>query len=235
MSDAPPNLLYQRIEKRQNVLGLSAAGASLAAGLSKAYIKNIKEGKSRSPRVEELTRLAVVLQTTVEWLTTGEGIEDIRNQQPVDRTSPGSFTPVTLPGRPLVGERNLPVFAAAMGGDGHHIVSFDAIDYVKRPSLLENVRDAYGIYIIGTSMIPAYEPGDLALVNPHLPPTFNANVVLYHVPPFNIPEAEAMVKRVIGYDDRDWNLRQYNPAKDFTESRADWPYCHRIVGKYDAR
>lgn len=224
--------LYARILKRLNALGLSAQRASLDAGLSKAYIKNIKEGKSRSPRVEELTRLAFALKTTVEWLTTEEGIEDIRDEQPIDRTAASSFRPITMLGRPLVGERNLPVFAAAMGGEGHHIITFDAIDHVKRPAILENVRDAYGIYIIGTSMIPAFRPGDMALVNPHKPPTTDCDVVLFHVPPFNIPEAEAIVKTLVGFDDRDWRLRQYNPARDFTEARADWPYCHRIVGNY---
>ncbi|WP_142627492.1 S24 family peptidase [Rhizobium sp. P007] len=145
------------------------------------------------------------------------------------------FTPTVVPGRELVGEKNLPVFAAAMGGEGHQIVTFDAIDYVKRPSILENVKDAYGVYIVGESMTPAFEPGDMALVHPHLPPARDKNVVLYHVPPFGHGEAEAIVKRLVRWSDRDWHLKQYNPSIEFTESRADWKWCHRIVGKYEAR
>jgi len=151
-----------------------------------------------------------------------------------------TFAPSIIPGRELVGDRNFPVFAAARGGsEGHQIVSFEAIDYVKRPSILDQVKDAYGLYIVGESMVPAFEPGDMALVHPHLPPARDKNVVLYHVPPTTGAEAEAMVKRLVRHDDRDWHLRQFNPPegmeRDFTVPRADWAYCHRIVGKYEAR
>lgn len=133
----------------------------------------------------------------------------------------------------LVGHKNLPVYAAAMGGDGHVIVTFDAIDYVKRPAILETVRDAYSVYIVGESMIPAFRPGDLSLIHPHLPPSRETDVVLFHLPPEN--EAECMIKRLIGISDRNWRLEQYNEFKQFDASRADWPVCHRVVGKYSAR
>jgi hypothetical protein len=48
-------------------------------------------------------------------------------------------------------------------------------------------------------------------------------------------EAEAIIKTLIGMSQRDWKLRQYQPARDFTESRIDWPVCHRIVGKRNVR
>lgn len=153
-------------------------------------------------------------------------------KQPIaDVFSPNVF----IPGRDLVGDRNFPIYAAAMGGDGHQIVTFDAIDYVKRPAILENVKGAYGLYIVGESMVPAYEPGDMALIHPHLPPAREKNVVLYHVPPSGSGEVEAIVKRLVRYNDREWHLKQYNPAAEFVESRADWKVCHRIVGRYEAR
>ncbi|WP_429807182.1 S24 family peptidase [Ensifer sp. B1-9] len=148
------------------------------------------------------------------------------------RRAPG-FAPQIVPGEQLVGHRDLPIFAAAQGGDGHVIVTFDAVEYVKRPSVLEGVRGAYGIYLTGSSMIPAYEPGDMALVHPHLPPARDKDVVLYHVPPAN--DAEAIIKRLVSFNDREWTLRQYNPFLEFTESRVEWSFCHRVVGKYSAR
>ncbi|WP_439618339.1 S24 family peptidase [Shinella sp.] len=144
-----------------------------------------------------------------------------------------AFTPVITPGTELVGQRDFPIFAAAKGGDGHVIVTFDAIEYVKRPAILEGVRDAYGILLTGESMVPAYWPGDMALVHPHLQPSRDSDVVLYHVSPTS--EAEAIIKRLVSFNDREWHLKQYNPATDFTESRADWTICHRVVGKYNAR
>lgn len=146
-----------------------------------------------------------------------------------------AFKPQITPGNELVGDKNFPVYAAAMGGDGHQIVTFEAIDYVKRPAVLENVKNAYGLYIVGESMSPAYEPGDMALVHPHLPPARDKNVVLYHVPPAGTGDVEAIVKRLVRWTETEWVLRQYNPMKEFSEARADWTTCHRIVGKYDGR
>lgn len=142
-----------------------------------------------------------------------------------------SFSPSVVPGNQLVGDRSFPIYAAAMGGDGHHIVTFEAIDYVRRPSILEHVSDGYGLYIVGDSMSPAYEAGDLALVNPRLPPAREKDVVLYHVPPQG-GEAEAIIKRLVRFNDIEWGLKQYNPLMEFQESRADWTVCHRIAGKY---
>lgn len=127
----------------------------------------------------------------------------------------------------------VPVYAAAQGGEGHLIIDFHPIDEVTPPEDIARVRGAYGILIVGESMVPAYRPGDIAWVNPHKPPERDTDVVLYHVPPNG--EAEAIIKMLIGFSPREWKLRQYQPPKDFTESTADWTVCHRIVGKKNVR
>lgn len=230
-----PSPLAARIQKRLDATGKSMRRASLEVG-SDALIRNIMAGKSKSPRAENLLGIATALGTSTSWLLTGEGPEEVSadsSNNPVK-----GFQPTIVAGKELVGDKNFPVYAAARGGsEGHQIITFEAIDYVKRPTLLENVRDAYGVYVVGESMIPAFEPGDMALVHPHLPPARDKNVVLYHVPP--VAEAEALIKRLLRYDDRDWHLRQFNPpegeAMDFSVTRSDWTVCHRIVGKYEAR
>jgi phage repressor protein C with HTH and peptisase S24 domain len=158
------------------------------------------------------------------WLLYGDGGRGM-----ADVIAPPSL----IPGEELVGARDFPVYAAAMGGHGHEIVTFDPIDWVKRPVILERVKGAYGILVVNTSMSPMYRPNDIALINPHLAPTPDTEVVLYHTPPHG--EAEAMIKTLVGSTAKEWKLRQYNPAQDFTEDRVDWPICHRVVGKYDRR
>ncbi|HEU5019656.1 MAG TPA: S24 family peptidase [Pseudolabrys sp.] len=174
-------------------------------------------------------RYAAAYRISEGWLLTGEG-------QGPDGTVIAPPKPVTqiVPGSELVSAQKMPVYAAAMGGEGHIIVSFDAIDQVKRPSELENVRGGYGLLIKGTSMIPALWDGDMALVNPHLTPTRDTNVILYHTPP-NGGEVEAIVKHLLRWTDREWYLKQWNPVHEFTEFRQEWPICHRVVGKYDRR
>lgn len=113
------------------------------------------------------------------------------------------------------------------------LVTFEPIDWVKRPFFLEGAKGAYSILITGESMIPVFEPGDMALVRNQLPSSPEADVILYGAEPQG--EVEAMVKRAIRWNDKTWTLRQWNPKKDFTEHRADWPIAHWVVGKYNAR
>ncbi|OCP17787.1 MULTISPECIES: S24 family peptidase [unclassified Ensifer] len=195
---------------------------SIAIGKNHAYIQQFVERESpRELRERDVRTITDLISATPD---AGEA------SQP---RSPTGFNPQIVPGEQLVGHRDLPIFVAAQGGDGHVIVTFDAVEYVKRPSVLEGVKGAYGIYLTGTSMIPAYEPGDMALVHPHLPPARDKDVVLYHVPPAN--DAEAIIKRLVSFNDREWTLKQYNPYLEFTESRVEWSFCHRVVGKYSAR
>lgn len=127
----------------------------------------------------------------------------------------------------------IPVYSAAQGGQGHVIIDFNPIEEARPPEELVRVRNAYGILIVGDSMVPAYKPGDIAWVNPHKPLERDTDVVLYHVPPNG--EAEAIIKTLVSFSDREWKLRQYQPPLDFAESRIDWPICHRIVGKKNVR
>lgn len=69
--------LADRIARRLERVGLSARAASLEAGLSDAFVRNILKGKSQSPRAENFEALAAVLKTTSSWLLKGEGSEEI--------------------------------------------------------------------------------------------------------------------------------------------------------------
>lgn len=163
------------------------------------------------------------------WLLTGEG-----KGPEGDVILPDRETVSLVPGRELISATRMPVYAAAMGGDGHIIVSFDQIDEIKRPAELENVKGGYGLLIKGSSMVPALWEGDMALVNPHLPPAREFNHIFYHEPPHS-SDVEAMVKQLDSWNDRDWTLTQWNPKNTWKESRQVWRVCHRVVGKYDRR
>lgn len=131
------------------------------------------------------------------------------------------------------GGPTIPIYAAAKGGDGHLIITFDPIEHMGPPEDLMRVRNAYGILVVGESMVPAFRPGDIAWVNPNRPPERDIEAVFYHVPPHG--EAEAMIKTLVSFSPTEWKLRQYQPPKEWSESRLDWPVCHRIIGKKSAR
>ena len=86
--------LLKRIGERLAATGKSERGAAEEAGLSGSTIRNIREGKVASPRLDTLRRLAAVLDTRVEWLAFGS-----EDQEGARRSA---FTASTLPlsGRP---------------------------------------------------------------------------------------------------------------------------------------
>lgn len=147
--------------------------------------------------------------------------------------SRGSDAPGAAAPLPTFGTKSLPVYAAAMGGDGHVIITFDPIEYIERPSYLERVSGAYGVYIVGDSMYPAYRPSDIAYIHPQLPPSKDTDVVLFHTPP--VANAECIIKQLNGWDDRQWHLEQFNPPLKFSVDKADWPVCHRVLGRHNRR
>jgi transcriptional regulator with XRE-family HTH domain len=68
-------MIAARIEKRLKALGLKRAAASRRAQLNETYVRDLIEGRVRTPRAEHLSRLAAVLHTTPEWLLEGRGPE----------------------------------------------------------------------------------------------------------------------------------------------------------------
>ena len=74
------------------------------------------------------------------------------------------------PAPEFLGERDLRVYAAVEGGPGVMVVSTDPIELVPRPWYMREVRDGYAVLVVGESMVPAFKPGDMAIVNPRLPP-----------------------------------------------------------------
>jgi phage repressor protein C with HTH and peptisase S24 domain len=231
--------LKQRIVERLKAVGLTANAASLQATGNISTIPNILNDRSKNPRLDTLEKVAKVLRCRVEWLATGDGSPEALVDAPADdKEAPRTkgqrvlYVPsdeIVLPGRSVL----LPVYSGAAAGSGKIIIGPDIVDRVAMPAALKDVKDAYGILVDGESMVPAYEPGDVAWVHPHLRPMRGKTHILYHTPPLG-EDTEAIIKRLDGWNDREWNLWQWNPPKAFTESRKIWPICHRVVGKYEA-
>lgn len=176
------------------------------------------------------------LVSKIETALIGRGVPPITREEIWELAGPEFAVAAAEPKGimvPTFGNKNLPVMAAAMGGDGHVIISFDPIEYIDRPSYLEHVPDAYGVYIVGDSMYPAYRPSDIAYVHPRLPPAKDTDVVLFHTPP--TANAECIIKQLNGWDDKQWHLEQFRPASEFKVDRIDWPVCHRVLGRHNRR
>lgn len=125
-------------------------------------------------------------------------------------------------------DKVFPYFAAAEGGDGAIILSWDAIEYSYPPPGLETVRGAYGMFIVGESMEPRYERGERVWVNPNLPPRPGNDVLIFQS---RDGETTALVKRLIRATPSEWLVSQFNPPKRLSLPRKTWVHCHVITGR----
>lgn len=124
------------------------------------------------------------------------------------------------------------VIGTAEGGSGTLIFT-GVIEVVQRPPSLASVKDPYGVLVTGESMIPAFRPGDVALVHPYLVPRPDDDVVLEREDQDGA--RYGMIKTFLGERAGSWRLRQWHPHRDFIRPRKEWPKCNVVVGKYSRR
>jgi SOS-response transcriptional repressor LexA len=124
---------------------------------------------------------------------------------------------------------DLPVYASAEGSSGI-IITSEPIDFIRRPEPLLSVRDGYACYVIGDSMSPAYEQGDLLLVHPGRPARPGDDCAFIRGQ--DDGTQEALIRRLLRSTPDKWRVRQFNPAKDLDLDRSHWQKIQLIVGKY---
>ena len=178
--------------------------------------------KDTGPKSVRLSELASFLGTTVDSLIT-------------DHDGPLGGPPSAAMPPPMglnAGRPDLAVYASAAGGpEGAWVLSGEAIAWIQRDQKLQGVRDAFACYVVGESMFPAYEHGNLLLVNPAVPPNAGDDCLL-------IQEAAdgaryALIKRLVRFNSTSWTVKQWNPDKTFSLPRKDWQRALLVIGKYN--
>lgn len=204
-----------KIRRAREAVALSQAEMATALGISQAGYAKIENGSTvRSRYLEEVLRF---LKLDLEG-------------NPVEAGQGGYKAAPSF-----LGGRDLPVFSAVEGGPGEMVVSTDPIDMIPRPWFFERVKDAFAVVVIGDSMYPLYEPGDMVLVHPKLPPIRGRDAV-FITDNDEFGEFKATIKRLESMNTDVWRVRQFNPLEGqsatFELDRRTWTRAVRVVGKY---
>ncbi len=175
------------------------------------------------------------MQANWVWLLTGTGEPFGGTPQAVvpDATGPRPPRPAMDIKPVLQGQADLPVYASAEGGPSGMMVTYDPMDWLVRPEELLNVRDAFAVYVIGESMEPRYEQGDMILIHPTRPPKRGDDVLLLSAQEDGA--FAALIKRLVKWDSQSWTLRQYNPDKEYELPRKDWQRAYVVIGRFNHR
>ncbi|MDZ7824143.1 MAG: S24 family peptidase [Ahrensia sp.] len=120
-----------------------------------------------------------------------------------------------------------PVLGTAAGSPiGTDILSNEPLEYVKCPPGLVGVRDAYMLWVNGSSMAPKFENGEPLFINPHRPVRQNDYVV---VQVFENGGLKALVKRFIRDSEHTVELEQFNPPAKISIKKEQVHRIHRIL------
>lgn len=133
----------------------------------------------------------------------------------------------TIPKRELIGARDLPIYATTEGGEGVLVMSSEPVDLGDRPTSLTHVKDAYGVLVVGESMVPVVRPGDIVAVHPHKHPRREDLCVFrsHHEGVFT-----STIKEFVAQTADGWRVKRYKPEeKEFILKKKDWQECHVVV------
>lgn len=123
---------------------------------------------------------------------------------------------------------------AECGPDGWSLWNGDIIDTINMPANLVGVPNAYGVYVVGDSMEPRYQEGEIVHVHPGKPVTVGAYVLVQKRPPAPGEPPQAVVKRLLRRSGTKVTLEQLNPHKTIDLKPDDIVSMHRIVGSSEA-
>jgi phage repressor protein C with HTH and peptisase S24 domain len=213
--DSARNLIVSKVAE----LGLSLSELSLSVGKNHAYFQQfIKRGVPTRLPEEVRGRVAEILKID-------------ERQLKVAGSKPSTFGPLpnAKPGSGVKISSWIPVYGQAVGGkDGEFVLNGNQVSEVLAPASLSSVPDAYAVYVIGESMEPRYFAGETVFVNPRLPISRGAFVVV-QISSGEEGVPHAFVKRFVSQDSRRLRLEQYNPKKVLEFPTSKVVSVHRII------
>lgn len=123
--------------------------------------------------------------------------------------------------------RDLPVYSAIRGSfDGSEINYHDPVGYTYRPALLDGVKEAAAILLMGDSMEPRYYAGETLLLDPRQPVKIGDFVCV------ELHDHLAIVKRLVRRTADMLELEQMNPAATMKLKRSQVVGIYKVIGTW---
>lgn len=226
------------LERRLSALrpdGWTNADWAREAGVSRQAFTDLKKRGSLSHKTIEALLVAAG-RSWAEFDATQAMPASAGQSRMADTRVAFATRPADLLGNAVVNNelpRDIPVFGTAEGAatpvdeDGNTVLTDamtmdqdEVVEYRLRPSSLIGKRNIYALYVIGDSMAPWKEAGELIYVDGNRAPAINDYVVVQcrngfveHADEHRI--VRTMVKRLVRRSSSWVELQQYNPPQTF--------------------
>lgn len=207
----------------------SARDAAGKLNLNESTYRSHENG-SRAITRSAATLYAQRLNITFDWLWDGRGDMEQRSTKKDFEGPNSSFHNAALPGIQSKDQPTLlPVRGRGQGGSGGEIVLDGTIvQRLPGPSTLSEEDGAYGLEVVGESMLNRYRPREIVWVDPRRS-VHRGDYAVFQV---RMPNGElhAFIKEFVRYSDGNVIACQYNPEMELRWDRDDVEAIHLIVG-----
>lgn len=244
----------KNLKSARKKAGLTQVKLAEALGVSSQAVSQWERGETM-PSTQNLLQACSILKIDVTTATDGlvkkVPVEDLPGG-PYDNVPPGSL--IVLDDRPgsdsaelkrmedeearqfggisraLGAPSDVPVHGVAAGGaDADFYDNGDIIDYVRRPPGVTNAKQVYALYVVGTSMAPRYEEGELVYVNPTRPPAIGDYVIVELTPAEGERSGRGYIKKLVRRTATKVVCEQFNPRKTLEFYTSAMKSLHRVM------
>lgn len=203
------------IKRRREALGMTQPQLAKAAGVTQPLISGLEAGSFRQTKF--LHEIALALHTTPAAISIG-----IADQNAAA----------------LADNDLIPIYSVAWDEIGHTNISRDPVDFTNRPKILEHAKGLYGFFVLGTTMQPEFEPGDIVIINPSSPAVAGNPVLVLGAGSEEYTRCRWGRFVRIGTDFID--IKHHSPSRPEETNgirlpRKEWLRIHRIVIRIMAR
>ena len=214
--------LGQRIKIAREKCGISQAQLAAAVGRSQSTVAEWETGGT-DPRRNIVEKIAETLDVEVAWLEFGSTDEDPSPYVPAANARPAFSSNDQRDGNKLG-----PIYASAQGGNGEQtIATGEIVEHRPKPQRWASVKGLYGFYVVGDSMSPRINAGEMVWVHPHRKPAPGQEAVFIKKTQ-NGDDTLVMVKVFTSQSAAKWIVKQHNPKKEFELKKSEWD-CQLIV------
>lgn len=231
----PTASLPNRIRPLREERGLTQDTLAERVGTTKMQISRLERGERRLTQ-GWMEKIGAALACPPAALLPGEGA--------AADAARGVSAPALLQGelRPAAGHeplhgamlrRDVPVLGTSRGGEGRTPDEFafngEIIDYARRPPGIATLREVFALYVVGESMAPWRQPGDLVYCSQARQPRAGDYVVVELRAGREGDAPPAILKRLVAMGPSRLTLEQYNPAGTFALDRRKVKQLLRVI------
>lgn len=188
--------------------GKTKAGLAAALGLPGPRVHEMIRGERRiqAAEIAPMARYLQMDEATILRLEGGDLEAEIR-------PAPEIVIP-SVQAMP----KDVEVRGVAVGGkDGDFAFNGSVVDRVRRPPGIADLRGVAAIYVMGDSMVPWRQPGDLVYFTDVRPARPGDHVIVELKPGRDGEAGTALLKKLVGRAGSKLRLAQYNPPDERIE------------------